>query len=401
MNQETLDKIKEEHSITEIHSVSSLNEYIFDRYQTDDYLSSVYLYGEISNLSITAKNYAYFDLKDKNTKIACVMFNFSDEQREFVQDGKEVLILGKVDFYKVYGKTQIRLSKIFQVGEGAISLKLRKLTEKLRKEGLFDEQRKKRLPSFPQKIGVISSKSGDGIKDIINSIQGKFPIVDINVYHTSVQGTSCANEVCRGILFFNSIRPVDIIIIGRGGGSIEDLMAFNDESLARTICDSSVPIITGIGHKEDYTIADYVADVHEITPTAAGKRAVPDIYDLEHRIESLTNQLNEAYGKLLKINEQQKEIERKAKMIEGKKIEIQTQAKVIEQKKAVIETQAKTIEKTKAEIQTQARVIEEKKIMVETQEKVIRLERRLKRRYKAIMAILIILLLFILGLVFF
>ncbi len=333
MNEEKLNTLKEKHSISDVHSVSSLNDYLYNKFQSDPTLETIHLLGEVSNLSVTSKNYMYFDMKDKNSKISCVVFKMPLKQRELVENGKEILIHGKVYYYRGQGRAQIMPFNILPVGEGILATKLRTLKEKLKDEGLFDESKKKKIPFLPNKIGIITSKGSDALKDMVNSIHGKFSNMDIYVYHSAVQGDESAHQLCEGIEFFNVIHPVDVIIMGRGGGSLEDLMSFNDESVARAIYGSAIPVITGIGHREDVSIADYTADIHEITPTAAGKVAVPDKLEIISQSEKFKYQVDAAYRKLVKIKDKEKEIKKKQTEIKMKDKEIISHAMVIEQEK--------------------------------------------------------------------
>ena len=390
MDEVKLSKIKEQYSIDSVHSVSSLNDYLCEKFQSDNNLDTIHLLGEVSNLSITDKDHMFFDMKDKGSKIPCVIFGASQDKKELVEAGKEILIHGKVDFYKAQGRAQIMPFKIMPVGEGILANKLKKLKEKLKDEGLFDVSRKKSIPFLPQKIGIITSKGRDAIRDMVNSIHGRFPNMDIFVYHSAVQGEASAPQLCDGIEFFNLAYPVDVIIMGRGGGSLEDLMPFNDETVSRAISDSSVPIITGIGHQYDESIADYTADVHEITPTAAGKKAVPDKVELVFQLERQKSQLDTSSKKYIKMKEQEKEIKEKKKEIANK------ETKIKETKKEIV-TQEKEIKETKKELISQEKEIKDKENVIVSQVKIIEHEKKMSLKYQIIIYSLIILILAVVG----
>lgn len=309
---EKLEKIQSEYDIPpdNIRTVSAINNYLSHKFQTDDRLAEVYILGEVSNVFCSSAQHLFFDLKDDRAKISCVIFDSSQEQLQLLQDGKEVLVRGRIDYYERDGKASVKPDKIYPIGEGLLWQTLRKRITKLRQQGLFKPEHKKPTPQLPDKIGIVTSKDGDALHDMVNSIHGRHPNVDIYVYHASVQGDTAAEQLQTGIQFFDSEYPVDVILLGRGGGSMEDLMAFNDEALAHTIYAAETPIITGVGHREDETIAGYTADHQAITPTAAGKRAVANLQDLQEQLDTLHRQLQDAYQRFLKIKQQEATIKR-------------------------------------------------------------------------------------------
>jgi len=312
MQSKKLERIQAEYGIPQerVMTVSNLNAYISNKFWDDKKLHLLYLIGEVSNLYRSSSNHLFFDLKDEKAKISCVIFDCEKQQLDLLKDGKEVLIRGRVDFYERDGKPSIKPDKIYPIGEGLLYHKLKKLMNKLREEGLFREEHKKPIPSLPEKIGIVTSQGGDALQDMVKSIHSRHSNVDIYVYNATVQGDSAAQELCEGIQFFENEYPVDVILLGRGGGSMEDLMAFNDELLARVIYDAEIPIIVGVGHREDETIAGYTADYRAITPTEAGKLAVADKQNMLLQLDKLQRQLQSSYQRFLKMKRQEEAIER-------------------------------------------------------------------------------------------
>lgn len=237
----------------------------------------VFVEGEVSNVRFYPSGHLYFSLKDENSVIKCVMFNFFD--RYFYDDlpeGIRVLVRGRVDVYEKRGEYQFVVEEIEQKGLGLISLKFELLKRKLMQEGIFDSKWKKKIPTLPERIGIITSPKGAAIRDILKIVQKKFENMQVLIYPVRVQGEEAAFEIIEGLNYFNRTKDVDVIILARGGGSPEDLAAFNDEMVARAIFASEIPIVTGIGHEIDFTIADFVADIRAPTPTAAADTVVPE-----------------------------------------------------------------------------------------------------------------------------
>lgn len=270
-------------------SVSQINEYIKMLLESSDVISNVWVMGEISNFkSHYATGHLYFSLKDEGSIIKCVMFRGSAQKLKFIpEDGMKVLIHGKISSYAPRGEYQIYADDMQPDGVGALAKAFEQLKIKLGAEGLFDQAHKKPIPQMPKRVGVITSASGAAIHDILNVSGRRCPSAEIVIYPAQVQGDTAARSLCGGIKYFNDRSPVDVIIIGRGGGSIEDLWAFNDENLARIIYDSDIPVISAVGHETDFTICDFVADLRAPTPSAAAEIAFPDMLGVLQRVRQL------------------------------------------------------------------------------------------------------------------
>ena len=271
-------------------SVSELNEYVRKSLASDPIIQHISIKGEISNFKSYSSGHWYFTLKDDNAAISCVMFSQYNYIVDFiVEDGMAVELVGNVSLYAKTGQYQFYVESIVQSGVGLLFKKFEELKEKLFKEGLFDESIKKPLPLFAKKIGVISSKSGAVIHDIINVTRSRNKLVSILLYPSKVQGSGTAKNVIAGIDYFNKSKNVDVIIIARGGGSFEDLYEFNDESLARKVRISEIPIISAVGHETNFTILDFVSDKRAATPSHAAEIAVVKYDALINTIEQLYN----------------------------------------------------------------------------------------------------------------
>lgn len=271
-------------------SVSELNEYVRKSLASDPIIQHISIKGEISNFKSYSSGHWYFTLKDDNAAISCVMFRQYNYIVDFiVEDGMAVELVGNVSLYAKTGQYQFYVENIIQSGVGLLFKKFEELKEKLFKEGLFDESIKKPLPLFAKKIGVISSKSGAVIHDIINVTRSRNNLVSILLYPSKVQGSGTAKNVIDGIDYFNKLKNVDVIIIARGGGSFEDLYEFNDESLARKVIVSEIPIISAVGHETDFTILDFVSDKRAATPSHAAEIVVVKYDALINLIEQLYN----------------------------------------------------------------------------------------------------------------
>lgn len=263
-------------------SVFQLNEYLRMRMDSDALLSGVLVRGEISNFSAPRSGHLYFTLKDPEGQIRAVMFRTQASRLTFLpEDGMKVIVSGRVSVYSAGGQYQIYVNEIQPDGAGILALQFEQLRRKLEAEGLFDPARKKALPKFPARIGVITSPTGAAIQDIRNILSRRFPYAQMILYPAAVQGEGAAEQLTSGVLFFQNSGLADVIIIGRGGGSAEDLWAFNDELLARVIADCSIPVISAVGHEVDFTICDFVADLRAPTPSAAAEQAVPDARELK------------------------------------------------------------------------------------------------------------------------
>ncbi len=276
-----------------IYTVSQLNEYIKQVLAQDPQLGQVWVRGEISNLTKHSSGHYYFTLKDKGAQISCVSFRMTNRTLKFEPESSmKVLVFGTVDVYTVRGQYQLRVLDMRPDGIGELYKAYEQLRNRLQEEGLFEVVHKKKIPRFPSKVGVITSPTGAAIHDIIHVLKRRFP-VDILLSPAIVQGESSAESIVRSIEHLNR-TDVDVIIAGRGGGSLEDLWSFNEEIVARAIFDSEVPIISAVGHETDYTIADFVADVRAPTPSAAAEIAVPEKSDLKTHVLSLISRMQQA-----------------------------------------------------------------------------------------------------------
>ncbi len=251
----------------------------------DTFAYPIWIEGEISGINFHRSGHLYLTLKDENSQIKATFFNGASKAEKLgLQQGSMVEACGKISVYHPRGEYQFNLSNIRLRGLGDLHRKFEEMKEKLRKEGLFDEKRKKKIPVLPLRIGVISSPEGAAIKDFLKTIKRRFPNIHIRIYPSAVQGKGAENQIAEGIRFFNNTGFPEVIIITRGGGSIEDLWAFNEESLAREIARSKIPIISAVGHEIDYTIADFVADLRAPTPTAAAEIVIEREEDFINKI---------------------------------------------------------------------------------------------------------------------
>ncbi len=276
-------------------TVSELNGYIKNIFENDRMLTSVTVKGEISNFTSHRSGHLYFSLKDDGGQIRSVMFRSSAYGLKFMpEDGMKVIAHGSVSVYTRDGSYQLYVNSLVPDGVGALYLAYEQLKNKLEKEGLFDNAHKKDIPSYPSKIGVITSPTGAAVRDIINVTGRRYPLADIYVYPAIVQGEYAEDSLIRALDYFDRSRIVDTVIIGRGGGSIEDLWAFNSERLARRIFEADVPVISAVGHETDFTICDFVADLRAPTPSAAAELSVPDIRELRLFADNLTARLKQA-----------------------------------------------------------------------------------------------------------
>lgn len=283
-------------------TVSALNRYVKNLVDNDEILNMVYIRGEISNFKAHYTGHMYFTLKDESSLIKCVMFKTYTSNLNFVpKDGMSVVILGSVSVYERDGIYQIYVKGMEIDGVGALYAEYEKLKEKLASEGLFDDKYKKKIPMLPRSIGVVTSKTGAVIRDIINVTTRRFPAVNIKLYPAAVQGKGAAETIVKAIKYFNEAQNVDVIIVARGGGSLEDLWPFNEEITARAIFGSEIPIISAVGHETDFTIADFVADLRAPTPSAAGELAVPQLSDLNWKINNSRQRLCASLSKKVEI----------------------------------------------------------------------------------------------------
>ena len=258
-------------------SVSALNGYIKTVMDRDDFLSSVAVRGEISNFKRNISGHLYFSLKDDNSSISAVMFRTAASRLTFVpSDGMKVTLYGRVSVYEKSGQYQIYAETLMPDGAGELALAYERLKRRLEEEGLFSADKKKKLPKLPRRVGIVTSPTGAAIRDMLNVSERRYPLADIVIFPAAVQGAEAPSQLTTGIGYFNAMRNVDVIIIGRGGGSIEDLWAFNDEALVRAVAASDIPVISAVGHEIDYTLCDFAADCRAPTPSAAAELAFPD-----------------------------------------------------------------------------------------------------------------------------
>ena len=270
-------------------SVSELNTFIKMLLESAPTLNDVYVKGEISNFkNHISSGHFYFSLKDKDSQIKAVMFRSSASKMKFVpENGMMVVAHGRVASYVRDGQYQLYADSMEPDGVGALYVAFEQLKQRLAAQGVFAPEKKNPLPKIPQTIGVITSPTGAAVRDIINIATRRFPFAKIVVYPALVQGENAASSLISGIRYFNDTGSADVIIIGRGGGSIEDLWAFNDENLAKAVCASEIPVISAVGHETDFTICDFAADLRAPTPSAAAELAVPDTAELKHKINNI------------------------------------------------------------------------------------------------------------------
>lgn len=281
-------------------SVSQLNNYLKQRLDGDEALRLVCVEGEISNFTDHSSGHMYFSLKDKDAAIKAVMFRGYRKKLTFrPTGGMKVIAIGDVSFYSKAGTVQLYVQHMFPSGIGDIYANLEALKEKLSKEGLFDGAHKKEIPKYPENIAIITSPTGAALRDIRNVLGRRYPLARQVLYPVMVQGNSAALEIVQALETANRDGKCDVILLARGGGSLEELSIFNDEKLARAIYASQIPVITGIGHEIDYTIADYVADLRAPTPSAAAELAVPDQNELMLSLDNMAERWQEAlYSKV-------------------------------------------------------------------------------------------------------
>lgn len=276
-------------------TVSELNAYIKRLLDTDLLLSGLWIKGEISNFKNHTSGHMYMTLKDSGGAVRAVMFRSAAQRLKFMpEDGMKVLVFGRVSVFESAGQYQVYIEAMQPDGVGALYVAFEQLKEKLEKEGLFDERIKKPIPSFPEKIAVVTSPTGAAIRDILNVLGRRYPLAHVVVCPVLVQGEGAAAQIAHAIAYVNETHLADVIIAGRGGGSIEDLWAFNEEIVARAIYDSIIPIISAVGHETDFTIADFVADLRAPTPSAAAELAVPSAAELSSYLGGAAERLKSA-----------------------------------------------------------------------------------------------------------
>lgn len=278
-------------------TVGAITRYLKAKFDGDDNLRQVFLKGEISNIKYHTTGHIYFSIKDETSKINAIMFSSAAKKLLFKPvDGSKILVTGRISVYEATGGYQIYVDEMLEDGVGNLYIAFEKLKKDLAKEGLFDQKYKKEIPKIPNRVGVVTASTGAAIKDILSTIKRRFPICEVILFPSLVQGDSAASDIVKNIKLAENY-DLDVLIVGRGGGSIEDLWPFNEEIVARAIFDCKIPVISAVGHEIDFTIADYVADMRAPTPTGAAEMAVPNMSDLINKIDNLKIRLNESINK--------------------------------------------------------------------------------------------------------
>lgn len=276
-------------------TITAINQFIKNMFDSNTYLKKVYLKGEISNFKHHTSGHLYLTLKDDDSRISAIMFRSAAASLNFVpEDGMNVLVTGRISVYPNGGNYQIYIDKMEQDGLGNLYIEFEKLKKKLQTEGLFDPNHKQPLPKFPTKIGIVTAPTGAAIKDILSTLKRRFPLCETILFPALVQGVSAASDIAKKIKMADSY-DLDVLIVGRGGGSIEDLWAFNEEIVARAIYNAKTPIISAVGHEIDFTIADYVADRRAPTPTAAAEMAVPTLEEVSSLFASKQSEITHLF----------------------------------------------------------------------------------------------------------
>ena len=287
-------------------SISELNRIIKMKFDASSFFNKVFVKGEISNFKVQMPSgHCYFTIKDEGSRLSAVMFRgVASRVGTKFKDGDMVNAIGKISVYEASGSYQIYIESMELNGSGDLYKKFLELKDKLYKEGLFDESHKRKIPKYPKRIGVVTASTGAAIRDIITTIKRRYPLCEIILFPSLVQGVSAKEDIVKKIELANTYPDIDTLIVGRGGGSIEDLWAYNEEVVARAIYNSKIPVISAVGHEIDFTIADYVADKRAATPTGAAELAVPNIMDISILIDSLYERMNNVI--VNKINEYKK-----------------------------------------------------------------------------------------------
>ena len=283
-------------------TVSDLNKYMKEKIAEDEYLNNILIKGEISNFKNHYTGHMYFTLKDEKSLIKCIMFKSYATKLTFMpKDGMKVMILGSVSVFERDGVYQIYARAMEEDGLGDLYTKYQELKKRLEQQGLFEEEHKMKIPMMPRVIGVLTSQTGSVIRDIINVSTRRNPNVYIRLLPVPVQGEGAAEKISNGIEYMNKNKLADVLILARGGGSLEDLWPFNEEIVAHSIYNSEIPIISAVGHETDFTIADFVVDLRAPTPSAAAELAVPDIYEVKRKIETYQDRLRNSLIKKIEL----------------------------------------------------------------------------------------------------
>ena len=285
-------------------TVTQLTKYIKFKIDNDAHLSKVYLKGEISNFKAHTRGHFYFTIKDENSRINAVMFSTYAKDVKFdIQDGMKVLVTGKISVYEATGGYQIYVDSIQEDGLGNLYVAFEQLKKKLQEEGLFNEDHKKPIPKIPNRIGIITAPTGAAIKDILSTLKRRWPLAETILFPSLVQGAEAAEDIVKNIELSKKY-DLDVLIVGRGGGSIEDLWCFNEEIVARAIYNLDTPVISAVGHEIDFTISDFVADLRAPTPTGAAEMAVPDIRDITKLLSQIEIRLLNSTANIVNINKE-------------------------------------------------------------------------------------------------
>ena len=298
-----------------IYSITDISKYLKDLLANDPILHSLWITGEVSNFHHHNSGHMYFTLKDKNSSISSIMFRSHNRRLNFdVEDGMKVNVHGYVSIYEPRGTYQLYVDDLEPAGKGALYLEYEQLKARLEKEGLFAEEYKTSIPILPKKIGIVTSPTGAAIRDILSVVRRRFSNVYVLIVPSLVQGDAASSQIVNGIEYLNKRGDIDLIIVSRGGGSIEDLWAFNEENVARAIFKSSIPVISGVGHETDFTIADFTADLRAPTPSAAAELAISSRLELE-------KDLNNNHSRLINaIKNKLDNISNRVKIVTGKRI---------------------------------------------------------------------------------
>ncbi len=281
-----------EYNIDNFYSVSQISNYLEAILTQDKILQDLWVKGEVSNFYQANSGHLYFTIKDENAQLKTVMFRHKSRKVDFeIEDGIEIVVHGYINIYKDRGEYQLYADQIVPEGKGTLYQAFEKLKEKLEKEGLFDKEKKKKIPLIPKKIGIVTSPTGAAVRDILSVVDRRFENISILIVPSLVQGDQASQQIVEGIKYLNNRSDIDLIILTRGGGSIEDLWPFNEEEVARAIYTSKIPVISGVGHETDFTIADFVADLRAPTPSAAAELAIANREEIGNYLDNLTKRL--------------------------------------------------------------------------------------------------------------
>jgi exodeoxyribonuclease VII large subunit len=271
-----------------IYSVTDITHYLRALLESDEFLQDVWVAGEIANLSTPASGHVYFSLKDESATLRCVIWKMNAIRlQQTLQSGMAIEAHGSISLYEQGGQYQLYVDAVRMAGEGLLYQEFLRLKEKLAAEGLFAPERKRNLPPFPHKIGIVTSPTGAALQDMLNTLANRYPLAEVVLAPATVQGEQAPREIAIALQALNQREHPDVILLGRGGGSLEDLWAFNDEVVVRAVVDSASPVVTGIGHETDFTLADFAADLRAPTPTGAATLATPDVADLQGGLETV------------------------------------------------------------------------------------------------------------------